>query len=145
LIGSRGAADLDAFLRFGFFLGAAFQIQDDILNLEPDAAYGKEIDGDLYEGKRTLMLIDAMARGAPEEQQRLAAFLELPRAARSAEEVAWLRAVIARLGSLERARALARGLGGAALHEFEIAFEKAPDSSDKRFIRSVAAWIFERD
>ena len=30
LIGSRGSADLEAFLRFGFFLGAAFQIQDDL-------------------------------------------------------------------------------------------------------------------
>ena len=51
-------ADLDRFLRFGFFLGAAFQIQDDLLNLIGDSArYGKEMDGDIWEGKRTLMLI----------------------------------------------------------------------------------------
>ena len=49
--------DLEPFLRFGFFLGAAFQIQDDLLNLVADERYGKERDGDIMEGKRTLMLI----------------------------------------------------------------------------------------
>src|SRR6266566_2709028 len=53
LIGTRSDRDLDRFLRFGFFLGAAFQIQDDLLNLLGDRArYGKEIDGDVWEGKR---------------------------------------------------------------------------------------------
>jgi geranylgeranyl diphosphate synthase type II len=33
LIASRGAIDLDRFNRFGYFMGAAFQIQDDLLNL----------------------------------------------------------------------------------------------------------------
>jgi len=62
LIGSGGAMDLDRCIRFGFFLGAAFQIQDDLLNLEGDAtAYGKELAGDIREGKRTLMLIRLIA------------------------------------------------------------------------------------
>ena len=33
LVGSRGTADLDPMIEFGFHLGAAFQIRDDILNL----------------------------------------------------------------------------------------------------------------
>ena len=33
LIGSRGHADLRPMVRFGFHLGAAFQIRDDLLNL----------------------------------------------------------------------------------------------------------------
>ncbi len=36
LIGSWGAADLDAIAQFGFALGAAFQIQDDLLDLVSD-------------------------------------------------------------------------------------------------------------
>ncbi|MGH9138437.1 MAG: polyprenyl synthetase family protein, partial [Acidimicrobiales bacterium] len=66
LIGSGGMADLRPLVRFGFYLGAAFQIQDDLLNLVGDEArYGKEINGDLYEGKRTLVLIHLIghARG----------------------------------------------------------------------------------
>src|SRR6185295_11640714 len=48
LIGRCSDADLERFVRFGFFLGAAFQIQDDLLNLEGDRSrYGKERDGDI--------------------------------------------------------------------------------------------------
>ena len=44
LIGSWGSADLDAIALYGFELGAAFQIQDDILNLVGYyASYGKDL------------------------------------------------------------------------------------------------------
>src|SRR5439155_18412813 len=76
LIGSAGAADLDRCIRFGFFLGAAFQIQDDLLNLEGDAAmYGKELGGDIREGKRTLMLIHLIGRATDSERERLRSIL----------------------------------------------------------------------
>jgi geranylgeranyl diphosphate synthase type II len=42
-------------------LGIAFQIADDLLNLQEDLqTYGKECEGDLWEGKRTLMLLHAL-------------------------------------------------------------------------------------
>ena len=45
----------------GRHLGAAFQITDDLLNLRADPEeYGKEIGGDLWEGKRTLMLLHTL-------------------------------------------------------------------------------------
>ena len=54
---------LDRFDRFGFLLGAAFQITDDVLNLTGDASrYGKEINGDLFEGKRTIVLAHALGK-----------------------------------------------------------------------------------
>ncbi len=84
LVGSGGAADLRPMVRFGFHLGAAFQIQDDLLNLVgTEQEYGKEIDGDLYEGKRTLPLIHLHA---PRAWRRPPHARPLPRAsnARSA-------------------------------------------------------------
>jgi geranylgeranyl diphosphate synthase type II len=43
----------DLFIPFGSYLGIAFQIQDDILNLDGDEQkYGKESGGDILEGKR---------------------------------------------------------------------------------------------
>ena len=84
LIGARGRRPLDPLIRLGFFFGAAFQIQDDLLNLEAGSAYGKEINGDLLEGKRTLMIIHALRHGSAAERRELAAFLARPRAERSA-------------------------------------------------------------
>ena len=76
----RGAADLRPMVRFGFYLGAAFQIQDDLLNLlGTEREYGKEIDGDLYEGKRTLPLIH-LVRNAQRPRSRRARSLPQPRA-----------------------------------------------------------------
>jgi geranylgeranyl diphosphate synthase type II len=53
LIARPDQLDLDGFNEFGYFLSAAFQIQDDVLNLIGSSRerYGKEIGGDLYEGK----------------------------------------------------------------------------------------------
>ena len=63
-----------ALVRFGFFLGAAFQIRDDVLNLTGGARYGKEILGDIREGKRTLMLIHLLTVARRAERQRLERF-----------------------------------------------------------------------
>jgi len=144
LIATRGAMDLDPLLRFGFFLGAAFQIQDDVLNLEPDAAYGKEINGDLYEGKRTLMLIHVARYADAAERRRLSEFMARDRRSREAGDVAWIRALMDRHGSIAHARGVAHGLAGAALHEYETIFAAQPESRDKRFIQGLASWIFRR-
>jgi geranylgeranyl diphosphate synthase type II len=145
LIGGRGAFDLDRCIRFGFFLGAAFQIQDDLLNLEGDpAAYGKELSGDVLEGKRTLMLIHLLAKMSPGERTRLHTMLGRPRESRSSE-VAWVRERMDAYGSLEYARKLAHGLAGAALYEFSRVFGHLPDSRDKRFLQALPMWVIERN
>jgi geranylgeranyl diphosphate synthase type II len=145
IIGARTRTHLDRFLRFGFFLGAAFQVQDDLLNLIGDHdAYGKELDGDIYEGKRTLMLIHLMHRLSGKEAQRLKAFLARPRARRTAAEVAWVREQMQRRGSIEHGRCVAQALAGAARHEFHAAYGDAPDSRDKRFIASLPEWVLAR-
>lgn len=61
-------------------LGLAFQIQDDVLNLEEGRAeYGKELAGDLWEGKRTLMLLHALRTAGEGERARALAILKKPR------------------------------------------------------------------
>ena len=61
LVADADDQNLDRFDRFGYLLGVAFQITDDVLNLSGNVAqYGKEIGGDLWEGKRTLMLTHAL-------------------------------------------------------------------------------------
>lgn len=144
LIGTRGRADLDAFFRFGFFLGTAFQIQDDVLNLAGDERYGKELNGDLLEGKRTLILAHAWRSAPAAGRRRMKALLSLPRESRDAKEVAWLRNLMDRAGSIDYARGVARGLAGAALREFEILFRDIPDSPDREFIRGLVLWVLQR-
>ncbi|HEX8440876.1 MAG TPA: polyprenyl synthetase family protein [Archangium sp.] len=65
---------------FARCLGIAFQIQDDVLNLSGEVgAYGKEIGGDLWEGKRTLMLLHMMRHASARERAEAERILSLPR------------------------------------------------------------------
>ncbi len=144
VVGSAGRADPGSVVRFGYFLGVAFQIEDDLRNLSIDPGYGKELNGDLFEAKRTLMLIHAHRHCSDAERARLAAFLALPRERRAADEVLWLAELMERLGSIRHARAVAAGMAGAAAHEFSLAYGRLPASSDKSFLAGLVSWIFER-
>ena len=145
MIGTGGLADLDQFIRFGFLLGVAFQIQDDLFRISaPTTATGKEALGDLFEGKRTLMLIHAFRRGTATERARLKSILAAPRSERRAEEVVSIRGLMERYNSLDYARRIGQGLAGAALHEFAGIFGRLPASRDKDFLRGLITWIFER-
>lgn len=144
MIGTHDSIDLEPFIRFGFFLGTAFQIQDDILNLIADQRYGKERDGDLWEGKRTLMLIRLFREATSDERIQLCTFLGLSREKQTSTHVRWIRQLIDTYGCIEYARQIAHGLAGAALHEHERIYADIPDSRDKQFIEGLTTWIFER-
>jgi geranylgeranyl diphosphate synthase type II len=70
IAGGAGDDQLAPLEFLGRHLGAAFQITDDLLNLRADPQdYGKEIGGDLWEGKRTLMLLHTL-RSTGQADQR---------------------------------------------------------------------------
>ena len=144
VIGARGGLALDPLIRLGFFYGAAFQIQDDLLNLQPGPRYGKEIDGDLLEGKRTLMILHALRHATARERSRLTDFLSQDRSGRAAVSHGWVHALLKRTGALEHARAMAQALSGAALLEFDNYSAQLPASRDLRFIRSLMTWVLHR-
>ncbi len=144
LIGGPGDIDLDRFIRFGFFLGVSFQIQDDLLNFVADERYGKELHGDLVEGKRTLMVNHAYRRATPAQRTRLAEILDPAGGKRTEAQVDWIRDLMATHGSVDYARGIAHGLAGAALHEFDGVFGGLPETRDKAFVRGLVTWVFER-
>jgi geranylgeranyl pyrophosphate synthase len=137
---------LDAFNRFGYYLGTAFQIQDDVLNLIGDRnKYGKEIGGDLLEGKRTLILAHLLANAAKQEKQRLQAFLAKPRGKRLPREVSWIYDLLRTYGSVEYARKAARQFADAARSEFETAYSGARPGEDLEFLRGLANYLTHRE
>ena len=145
LIGSRGRVDPDRFLRFGFLLGAAFQVQDDLLNLEGDPdAYGKEMDGDILEGKRTPMLLHRSEHASARATAALHPRPRLPPPARTEDDVSTVRTLMDRYGSIDYARQAAHGLAGAAQYEFLQSCGDLPDSRDRRFIAALPEWFIHR-
>jgi geranylgeranyl diphosphate synthase, type II len=134
------------FHRFGWYVGAAFQIQDDILNLTGDfEMYGKEIGGDLWEGKRTLMLIQLINTCTEAQRKDLRAFLSKSRAERTEAEVRSVYDLMETHGSIEFARRAARQLAGAALLEGLALSRQWPDSAHKRFILGTPLYVVTRE
>jgi geranylgeranyl diphosphate synthase type II len=69
---------LDGLVNFGLPLGRAFQIHDDWLNIYSKKT-GKELGGDILEGKRTLLLVQLIENCTPTEQNRIKEIYNLPR------------------------------------------------------------------
>jgi geranylgeranyl diphosphate synthase type II len=62
-VGGGTAAQARTLRRFGHYLGRAFQLQDDLLDVfGNEEEFGKTIGGDIVEGKRTFLLLTALER-----------------------------------------------------------------------------------
>jgi geranylgeranyl pyrophosphate synthase/uncharacterized protein with NAD-binding domain and iron-sulfur cluster len=137
---------LTAFHQFGYLLGAAFQIQDDVLNLTGDEArYGKEIGGDLWEGKRTLPLAHALAHATASPRRVLEEFLSRPRTRRLPRQILDVHRILDDHGSIEWARCVAAALARAAADALPAAFARASEGPDLSFIRSLSDYLVTRD
>jgi geranylgeranyl diphosphate synthase type II len=133
------------FIPFGFRIGAAFQIQDDLLNLEGDEdLYGKERCGDIAEGKRTLMAIHALAQAQGADAARLQAIYAMARTEKSAGDVAFALAQMEALGSIAYAREIARRLTVSAAAAFEARFTWIPPGEHRRFIEAMIGYMASR-
>ena len=145
IVGSGGSVGLGPLVRFGFHFGAAFQIRDDLLNLIGDErTYGKEILGDLYEGKRTLTLVHLMAVATGADQELLRDYLRRTRAERSPELVHTVRALMDEYGSIDFTREYAEGILLVAEEYFEEAFADATPGPDLDFLRSLVPYVWAR-
>jgi len=140
LAGSRSGGRSAALTRFGLHLGLAFQVRDDLLDLDGDAAADKDRYADLREGKHTLMLIHLLAESAPKDRARLVEQLTAPRPGSEA----WMLDLMHRHGSLDFARDFAAGVSAAAYDAFDEAFRGLPESEHLDFLRRVIPYMVDR-
>lgn len=90
---------------YGMLLGEAFQLRDDVLGAfgDPDVT-GKDADGDLREGKRTLLVARALEAAGPEDRAFLAA--RLGSEGLSADDAERIRGIFRSSGALASTQAL---------------------------------------
>jgi len=122
---------------YGRYLGLAFQLIDDLLDYQGDAeAMGKNVGDDLAEGKPTLPLIQAMARGTPEQ----AALIR--RAIRNGglDQLDEVLEIVNATGALAYTRARAEEMADLALAELE----KLPASPYRDSMADLARLAVDR-
>ena len=92
----------------GTELGIAFQVRDDVLNLMPEASYGKEFAGDLYEAKPTLILSHTFALATQVESTKMRKLLIKRRSEKTPEDINYLLMCIHKYDSLSYAQNIAQ-------------------------------------
>jgi geranylgeranyl diphosphate synthase type II len=76
IIGDANLNDSELMYDFGVNLGIAFQIHDDILDVYGNQqAFGKQIGGDIIEGKHSVLMISAKAQSSNEQLLKIAELL----------------------------------------------------------------------
>jgi geranylgeranyl diphosphate synthase type II len=130
----------------GLNLGIGFQIVDDVLNLVGDAGkYGKEIAGDLWEGKRTLILLHYLSQTNPANRNRAEALLKSPREHKSAQEVNWLHRQLVDTGAVAYAQAKAEALLHGGLATIRPVFKQLPNPPASQAMLKVLESLIKRE
>jgi len=124
---------LTEIFKLGVPLGRAFQIRDDLLNLVGEREkYGKEIGGDILEGKRTLMLVHLLRTAQGEDKEKMLEILKKPRDEKTAEDVGFAIDLMNKYGSIEYGKKMAEKFTNEALDAFEkMSFYKPGKARDQ--------------
>lgn len=131
------AAVESACAQYGQALGTAFQVIDDVLDYDGDAALmGKNLGDDLREGKATLPLIVAMQRGNPAQCAVVKHAIEQGDVAALADIVQ----IVRETGAMQATREAASAEAQLALNALSV----LPASPYKEALRDVAAQLLER-
>ena len=139
-IGGGSARQRRGLKRFGEKIGVAFQIQDDVLNLVgEEKKYKKEIGGDITEGKRTLIVIDALEKLRNSERRKLLGVLSS--GACDKRILAWTISTLEKNGSIEKTQRFAKELAKEAKAELRV----LPQGPAKEKLAELANFLVDRN
>jgi len=141
LLGECTAEQRVALRDYGFNLGVAFQIVDDVLDYTADAgALGKPLGGDLREGKVTLPVILLLQRASPDIAtlvQKVVADGDV-----TADVWALIRTSLGEHGAVEAAFERAVEYGDRAKEQLRAAFEPSPERDG---LLTLVDYVLHRD
>jgi octaprenyl-diphosphate synthase len=141
LLGTCTPEQRVALREYGFNLGIAFQIVDDVLDyVAEESALGKPIGGDLREGKVTLPIILLLQRTGPEVQALIQGVVTEGHV--SVEAWAEIKDLLRRHGAVEAAFERAVSYATRAKHGLVSAF---PPSAERDGLVALADYVLSRD
>jgi len=134
VVGGADAVVSQALYDYGRLVGLGFQIYDDVLDLiTPEEVLGKRQGSDIFEGKRTLLMIHATEKGA------------IPRAfgkgSGTKEDIEEAITVLTNSGSL----AYVKDLAVSFVEEGKAKLDILPDSDAKQLLKDMADYMLYRD
>jgi octaprenyl-diphosphate synthase len=137
ILGRAQPAVEEACAAYGRSLGTAFQLIDDLLDYEGNSSeLGKNVGDDLREGKATMPLLSAMARGTDGERALLRRAIELG----DVQQLPRVLEIVRRTGALDVTREAARQEVALACQ----ALERVPGGPARQALAQLCASSIER-
>ncbi|MBI5553525.1 MAG: polyprenyl synthetase family protein, partial [Candidatus Diapherotrites archaeon] len=122
-------------------IGIAFQIHDDILGLMgSEEKTGKSVSSDLSEGKKTLLILKALQESNASERKTVFSALGNPKV--TPAQVARVREIVQKTGSLEYSQELSRQFAQKSLNALEAS---GLSFSSKKFLMELAHYLIARE
>jgi geranylgeranyl diphosphate synthase type II len=148
-LGAIVAGALDSEIRkiaeWGVPFGCAFQLWDDVMNLTIEShIQGKEIAGDILEGKRTLALIHLLGKCTITEKAYITSIYSKPRERKTEEEKDYVLNLMRRYGSIKYCKHIAWNYSILAKIIFDENTSHLPDTNAKHIIRECIDFVVNR-
>lgn len=138
--------ELEKIYKFGVLLGRSFQITDDLLDLTSDFTGLKKIKGnDIYENKRTIMLLHLFRKSQGEDKEILKKILEKKRNEKSPEEIERVIKQMIKYGSLDYGKKMAEKFANEAKEIFEKDLKFINKEPYREQIKGAIDFIINRD
>jgi len=116
--------DIKALSNYGKYLGIAFQIQDDLLDIMADKfEFGKRIGGDLIEGKKTFLFIEALEKAKRKDKDDL--LKVIANKGIKENQVEYYKKLYEKLGVIEDAKLAIRSYTNKALRSINMLSNKS--------------------
>lgn len=135
ILGGGGKEEIDALERIGCLMGVAFQIQDDVIDVE-GVDTGKPLGIDLRRRKKTVVVLHALKHADSIDRERLINFIE-NRVELDLREVI---EIIRSAGSIEYAKRLVRD----NLDEADKLISRFEDCQGTRNLQTVVRYLMSR-
>jgi octaprenyl-diphosphate synthase len=139
ILAESGKERESALSDYGFHIGLAFQMADDLLDYTFDSeTLGKSVGADLKEGKLTLPVIYSLKQAASADRKRMEDIIQNENF--TEEEFKWLVAMLIKSGAIDYTKKLAQTHVEKARDALSI-FE---DSKSKRILLDIADYAISR-
>jgi len=145
MIAGQKDAELERIKEYGYPLGIAFQMKDDILDcLADEKKFGKTIGNDIMEGVKTAILWHFVRNASEPELKKVEAVYKKERQEKTKEDVKMVMDMFKKYNSFDFAQEKMDEFGKLAIDKFEKNTKHIPESEIKEAARDSITYSFKR-
>ncbi|MFH1575596.1 MAG: polyprenyl synthetase family protein [Candidatus Nealsonbacteria bacterium] len=146
LIAEASQKDIENIEKWGIPFGYAFQIWDDCMNLKTtEKKQGKEQAGDIFEGKRTIILSHLLEHCSSQERIKIEKIYRKGRHQKTKQDMRYVLRLMKNYGSIAHSENIARNFSKKAGELFSKHTAHLKETKAKRTIRAGIDFIVHRE